>query len=59
MLVDLAWGMPKPVTLLVIFGIVLLLFGSRIPRVARSLGSVFGCFRQGLHDDPGDGKPRK
>lgn len=47
----LALGMPRPTTLLLILGVVLLLFGSRIPGVARSLGSVFGQFRQGLNDD--------
>lgn len=36
---------------LVIFGIVaILLFGKRLPEVAKSLGKSYRQFRQGLHD---------
>jgi sec-independent protein translocase protein TatA len=38
--------------LLIVLAVVLLLFGStRLPQLARSLGSAKGQFERGLHDD--------
>ena len=39
-----------PWELLVILAIILLLFGSRIPGVARSLGKAISSFKKGLSD---------
>ena len=45
-------GLPE---LLIILGIVLLLFGStRLPKLARSLGSASHEFRKGLEEGHGD-----
>ena len=42
---------------LIVFGIiVLVLFGSRLPSVMRSLGQSVNSFKSGLEDDP-DHKP--
>src|SRR5436853_530594 len=40
----------SPVELLVIGGLAVLLFGSRLPSVARSLGKSMTEFKRGLHD---------
>ena len=53
-----------PVELLIVLAIVLLLFGSRLPKVARSLGQASKEFKQGVaeggapepDDDPADKK---
>ena len=46
-------GMPGPTELLIIGGIMLLLFGSRLPSVMRSLGGSITAFKQGINDiDP-------
>jgi sec-independent protein translocase protein TatA len=45
----------------IILVIVMLLFGSRIPGIARSLGSGLTAFRRGLkdgNDKPGGDKPQ-
>lgn len=44
----LGFGMPGPIELLIIAGIVLLLFGSRLPSVMRSMGRGVVEFRRGL-----------
>lgn len=41
--------MPGPFEMLIIGGVALLLFGKRLPDVARNLGSSFSEFRRGLH----------
>jgi sec-independent protein translocase protein TatA len=40
----------SPVELLVIGGLAVLLFGSRLPSVARSLGKSMTEFKRGLHE---------
>jgi sec-independent protein translocase protein TatA len=37
--------------LLIVLGIVLLIFGSRLPNVARSMGKSITEFKRGMHDD--------
>ena len=41
-------GMPGPMELLIILGIFLLLFGSRLPSVMRNLGSSAREFKKGV-----------
>ena len=43
-------GMPGPMEMLVIAGIMLLLFGNRLPSVMRSLGSSITSFKKGLNE---------
>jgi sec-independent protein translocase protein TatA len=43
--------------LLVLAVIVLLFGGSRLPKLARSLGSAKAEFEKGLHDGPSDEQP--
>jgi len=53
-------GLPGGTEWLVILVIVLLLFGNRIPGLARSLGAGVNEFKAGLRegvDKPADGKP--
>ena len=45
-----AFGMPGPMELLIIGGIALLLFGSRLPSVARSFGQSIVEFKKGMKD---------
>ena len=40
--------------ILLVAGIILLLFGHRLPSVMRSLGTGITQFKRGLHDDPAD-----
>jgi sec-independent protein translocase protein TatA len=40
-----------PLELLIVLGIVLLLFGSRLPSLARSMGKSITEFKRGMHDD--------
>jgi sec-independent protein translocase protein TatA len=57
---QLLLGMPGGTEWLVILIIVLLLFGNRIPGLARSLGAGVNEFKSGLRegvDKPGDGAP--
>lgn len=49
-----AFGMPGPVELLIIGGIVLLLFGTRLPKVMRSLGEGIVEFKRGVQGLPDD-----
>ena len=49
----LAWA-PGAAELGIIAFIALLLFGSRLPSVARSLGKGITEFKKGLKDDPDD-----
>ena len=45
---------------LIFFGvIVLVLFGSRLPSVMRSLGQSVTSFKSGLHDDDDESKPQE
>ena len=44
------FGMPGPVELVVIGMIGLLLFGKRLPSIARSMGKSFNSFKAGLKD---------
>lgn len=37
--------------LLIVLGIVLLIFGSRLPSLARSMGKSITEFKRGMHDD--------
>ncbi|MCK5943753.1 MAG: twin-arginine translocase TatA/TatE family subunit [Planctomycetes bacterium] len=53
----IAFGIPHGMELLIILAVVLLLFGHRIPGMARSLGSGITEFKRGLKD--GDGKGSK
>jgi len=51
------FGAPGPFELIIIGGIALLLFGKRLPEVARSLGKGIVEFKKGVHgieDDIGD-----
>lgn len=50
MLSPLAISMPGPVEWIVIGGIALLVFGKRLPEVARSLGKGIVEFKKGLKD---------
>jgi len=43
-------GMPGPVELIIIGFIAVLLFGNRLPGVARSVGSSFVQFKKGLKE---------
>ena len=47
-LLGFAFGMPGPMELVIIAVIAVLLFGSRLPQVARSIGSAIPEFRKGL-----------
>ena len=65
-LAPLLAGMPGGWEVYVIILVVLLLFGSRIPKVARSLGQGISQFKKGLNDavesaddDDEDEKPAK
>lgn len=53
-------GMPE---LLIVLVVVLILFGSRLPKVARSLGQASKEFKQGVaegaHDDADDDATKK
>ena len=53
----LAW-MPSGGEWIVIAGIALLLFGNRLPGVARSLGRGINEFKRGLKDEPTDDDPK-
>jgi TatA/E family protein of Tat protein translocase len=49
----LAFFVPSPMELVIVLIIFLLLFGSRVPNIMRSLGKSIPEFKKGLHDDPG------
>jgi len=46
----LAFGMPGPFELAIIGGIALLLFGKRLPEVARSIGKGIVEFKKEIND---------
>ncbi|MCA9075414.1 MAG: twin-arginine translocase TatA/TatE family subunit [Planctomycetaceae bacterium] len=48
------FGMPGPMEMLVIGVIALLLFGKRLPEVARNLGSSMNEFQKGLRNVQND-----
>ena len=50
------FGMPGAVEAVIFGGVALLLFGNRIPGMARSLGQGIVEFRKGLKGDPEDQK---
>ena len=57
-----AFFSPSPMELIIVAVIVLVLFGSRLPKVMRSLGSSVTEFKKGVNegsrdDDDVDGKP--
>jgi len=45
----LAWA-PGPMEILIIAGVVLLLFGSRLPNAMRNLGSSIVEFKKGMNE---------
>lgn len=47
-------GMPGPVELTIIAVIAVLLFGSRLPSVAKSVGQSFSSFKKGLAEGKKD-----
>jgi sec-independent protein translocase protein TatA len=47
-------GSPGPVELMIIAVIVLVLFGSRLPKVMRSLGSSITEFKKGVNEGARD-----
>lgn len=58
-LYTLGFGMPGGWEWLVIGVIMLLLFGSRLPSVARSIGDALREFKKGVHDISSDTSPTK
>ena len=47
----LAFGMPGPPEILIILAVVLLLFGNKLPGVARNLGRSFVEFKRGFRSE--------
>lgn len=43
-------GMPGPMEMMIVLGIMLLLFGNRLPSVMRSLGSSITEFKKGVNE---------
>ena len=52
-------SMPGPMELVILGVIILLLFGSRLPGVMRSLGSSITEFKKGTREGEDDPDPRK
>ncbi|MCP4169780.1 MAG: twin-arginine translocase TatA/TatE family subunit [Fuerstiella sp.] len=50
----LAFGFGGPLELTVIAGIVLVLFGNRLPGAAKSLGQSFSAFKKGIKEGAED-----
>jgi sec-independent protein translocase protein TatA len=40
--------------LLIVLGIVVLIFGTRLPSIARSMGKSITEFKRGMHDEDAD-----
>jgi sec-independent protein translocase protein TatA len=51
--------MPGPLELIIFGVIILLLFGSRLPGVMRSMGSSISEFKKGVRDDENEPDSRK
>lgn len=43
-------GMPGPAEIFILACVAVLLFGSRLPKLARDVGSSYNEFRRGLRD---------
>jgi sec-independent protein translocase protein TatA len=50
----IAFVMPGPTEMIIIGVVGVLLFGTRLPRIARSLGGAIPAFKQGLDDVNGE-----
>lgn len=46
----LGFGIPGPMELLIVMGVMLLLFGNRLPKVMRSLGQSITEFKRGVNE---------
>ena len=51
------FGLPGGTEWIFLAVLALLIFGKRLPNVARSLGKSFNAFKKGLTDEPGEDEP--
>jgi sec-independent protein translocase protein TatA len=49
-MVSIMFGIGIP-ELLIVLGIIVLLFGTRLPSIARSMGKSITEFKRGMHED--------